>query len=484
MKIRSLSTRIALLLGAATVLILGAAAVAMDHMVDAEMGQRFDVGLLAQARALAALADVGPNGLQMEDTGRSRSRLLTQGIQPVYMVACIGGGTAVSHPAPTNAPPNWRNNASTQPAFATVGVGEHTWRAVWFLFDAGPDADAPASAMASAAANNTADPCSVLFMESHAELDDILTDIDGILLLTPALALLAVLLLSPVLVRRGLRPLVVLGEEMRGIGPQAVGQRLHVAGTRELKPLVARFNEVLARMDEGVTRERQFAGALAHETRTRLAELRALVEVEQSFPGGRPVAELLDEIGNIGGELESTVSGLLLLTRLDAGIEDLAPARVDLDELVTRQLERVATTLHQRHLRVDRDRGAAHTSLVADPALLDIVIGNVLRNASAYAPAGSVIAIEQAPHALLIGNAAPDLGSDEVARFGQRFWSKHHRAEGHAGLGLGLALAGAAAEAMGLRLEFSLDSQQHLHARLSWGRDSEVMHVADAETAR
>lgn len=477
MKIRSLSTRIALLLGAATVLILGAAAIAMDSMVDVEMSQRFDVGLLAQARALAALADLGPGGLTMEDGGRLRSRLLAQSTKPVYALDCADGSSAVSDPAPPSFPSGWWRSASAQPSFATIGAGEHTLRAVWFRFDAASEAVQIAGKPASV---GTLD-CAVVFMQSRAELDDILSDIDDILLLMPALALLVVFLLSPVLVRRGLKPLAVLGEEMRGIGPHATGRRLHVAGTRELEPLVARFNEVLARMDEGVRRERQFAGALAHETRTRLAELRALVEVEQSYPGGRPVAELLGEIGHIGSELESTVSGLLLLTRLDAGIEDLAPAPIDLDELMIRQLQRVDATLKERHLRVDMESHPGRTKLVADPALLDIVIGNLLRNAGAYAPQGSVVEVRQQPHALLIGNDAPDLGSDEVARFGQRFWSKHHSAEGHAGLGLGLALAGAAATAMGLRLEFSLDAQQHLRARLSWRRGSKVMHVADAE---
>src|SRR5699024_10675849 len=130
----------------------------------------------------------------------------------------------------------------------------------------------------------------------------------------------------------GLKPLAVLGENMRGIGPHAPGQRLPPAGTRELEPLVACFNEVLTRMDEGLARERQFAGALAHETRTRLAELRTLVEVERRYPSGCPTAELLGEIGGIGGELESTVSGLLLLTRLDAGIEKPEQRRIGLND--------------------------------------------------------------------------------------------------------------------------------------------------------
>jgi signal transduction histidine kinase len=254
---------------------------------------------------------------------------------------------------------------------------------------------------------------------------------------------------------------------MRHIGPQAPGKRLPETGTRELEPLVGRFNGVLERMDEGVNRERQFAGALAHETRTRLAELRVLVDVERRYPSGRPIDGLLAEIGNIGGELESTVSGLLLLTRLDAGVESMQRIEVDLDSVLERQIEHVAPTLNRRGLRLDWQRLPVAGTVIADPALLAIVIGNLLGNASTYAPEGSVIVIRHEGSSLIISNAAPGLDSSDVSHFGQRFWSKHPGSEGHAGLGL--ALAGAAARAMDFQLAFQLDPSQQLRVVLGWG---------------
>jgi signal transduction histidine kinase len=474
-KIRSLSGRIAILLGVAAALVLGAAAVLMDHMVDAEMGRRLDDSVLSQARTLASLADVGPEGLDMDEIKPSRSRLFGGETRAAFAIRCADGSELRSNPAPPREPPGWADTAKQRPTFADIDSGGRSLRAVWFRFSPGPDERGNAPPRAGN------DDCRVLFMQSHAELDEILMAIDGILLAVPMLALLAVLALSPGLVRRGLQPLVALGEEMRGIGPQAVGQRLQPTGTRELEPLVARFNEVLARMDEGVTRERQFAGALAHETRTRLAELRALVEVERRYPSERPLASLLDEIGSIGGELENTVSALLLLTRLDAGIESLELQPVDLDALIARQLEHVDATLQRRGLRVAIERQGANAPLVADPSLLDIIVGNLLGNAGSYATAGSVIVIRRSRDTLVVANHAPDLAADEVARFGQRFWSKHHGADGHAGLGL--ALAGAAAAAMDFSLEFRLDAQQRLLASLRWQGDSEVVHVADTEAA-
>lgn len=469
MKRLSLSGRITWLLGLAAVVILGAAAFTMDHLVDAEMGQRMDDAVLAQARTLASLVNAGPEGLDMDDVRQPRQRLLANRVVDFWSVHCADGSATTSRPPPPDYPAHWIRDAREQPTFTNVDTAGGTLRAVWFRFQIDADDDGEAISNATLA-------CRVVYLHSRSELDEILNTIDAILLLMPLLALLAVLLLSPILVRRGLKPLAALGEAMQDIGPQSPGQRLPTTGTRELEPLVVRFNEVLVRMDEGVTRERQFAGALAHETRTHLAELRSLVEVEQRYPSERPLEAVLDEIGMIVGELQGTVSGLLLLTRLEAGIEGMDPDNVRLDDVLDRQLASATEFLHRRRLQVNRSVASHHGMLVADRALLDIIVGNLVSNAVAYAPEGSTIGIRRQRCALIIDNDAPDVDVTEVARFGQRFWSKHHGADGHAGLGL--ALAGAAASAMHFKLHFALDAQQRLHATLSWPESLEAARLA------
>ncbi|HET8554421.1 MAG TPA: ATP-binding protein [Rhodanobacteraceae bacterium] len=461
MMTRSLSGRVALLVGVAIVLVLGAASLGMDHLVDAEMQHRFDAGLRTQASILESLVDIGPGGVILEKPVQPRLRLQRGSIPPTWALQCEDGERLLSDPAPAGYPAGWSQATDHSPAYADFFINGHAFRAVWFRFGAGDDAGTSTPSPAS-----DIDTCNVVFIHSRAEQDEILSTIDDILLVIPMLALLLVLLASPWLVRRGLEPLAVLGDSMRDIGPQASGNRLPATGTKELEPLVARFNEVLARMDEGMAREREFAGALAHETRTRLAELRAMVEVEQRYPGGRSVDELLRDIGRIGADLEGTVSGLLLLTRLDAGIEGVQMTRVDMQAVIEKHVNHLTSTMHKRQLAAQWESGTPADHLHADVSLLDIIIGNVLGNACAYAPETSTIHLLLESGRLSIGNLAPELSSDEVARFGQRFWSKHHGSEGHAGLGL--ALAGAAARAMGMTLEFHLDDAQWLRVCLRW----------------
>jgi signal transduction histidine kinase len=301
-------------------------------------------------------------------------------------------------------------------------------------------------------------------MQDHSRLDAIMWNIDWILALGPALALLIALVAVPLIVRRVLQPLDALGERMGGIGPNSPGRRLATTGVRELDPLVARFNEVLARMDEGLARERQFAGGLAHETRTRLAELRALCEVESRYPSGRPLPALLGELGAIGAELENTVNALLLLTRLQSGLEPPQPAEVDPADLLERLRQRHEPAARRRGVALRLERAGDAAGWRTDPALLEVVLGNLVGNACSYAPAGDTVRIRVDGHAIVIENAAPELDADDLAHFGQRFWRKQPPHSSHAGLGL--ALATAAAQALRLELGYRLRDGR-LQARLS-----------------
>jgi signal transduction histidine kinase len=269
----------------------------------------------------------------------------------------------------------------------------------------------------------------------------------------------------PLIVRRGLRPVNALVDRMRDIGPNAPGQRLAASGMRELDPLVNRFNDVLARMDDGLARERQFASGLAHETRTRLAELRALTEVELRYPSGRTLPEILTEVGSIGGELEATVTALLLLTRLQSGLEQPQLQELPLASWLNRQLQRQQHAAATLGITLAFD-GTPPARLRTDPALLEVIIGNLLGNACAYAPKGDMVMLRMTATGLSIDNAAPNLGAEDLSNFGQRFWRKQLPHAGHAGLGL--ALASAATHALDLQLDFQLDEAQRLHATLSW----------------
>ncbi|HET9836275.1 MAG TPA: ATP-binding protein [Rhodanobacteraceae bacterium] len=454
----SLRLRLTLLLALAALVALGIAAWIVDWRADAEMQQRFDSALLARAQAFAALVH-----LRHGTTIAIASGSLDSGLFPAitgaswYDLRC--NGISVAHSSPS--PPAMAS--TTVPGFADTRLADgRLLREVLLRF-----MPRGAERLTDVRPASVAMTCELRYALDRGPLDGILGTLDLILLGSILGACLVVLALTPWLVRRGLRPLSTLDAAMAGIGPDAPGERLPRSDTRELAPLVARFNEVLARMDEGLARERQFAAGLAHELRTRLAELRTLIDVETRYPSERDTRSVLDEVGKIGGELEATVTALLQLTRIESGVQAAQREAVDVQALVTRVLARHHEALHAHGLRLERDAAQIPTRIETDPALLEIVLDNLIGNAIAYAPPGSAITVRDTPQRIGIGNAAPGLGEEDLRRFGQRFWRKRAGEDGAGHAGLGLALAQAAARALEMRLEFALESGQ-LRARLHW----------------
>ncbi|MDE2307433.1 MAG: hypothetical protein KGJ97_03960 [Xanthomonadaceae bacterium] len=472
MRPASLSARITLLLVVTSLLVLGGGARLMDWRIDHEMDSRFQQNLLTQAGALSTM-------LQMEQdevpAQRPHPGVLGGDSPTFYELRCDGMPLLRSSPPPPAVPAGWPQEAAgAKPQFARVQHGRQHLGSVRFAFLSRP-ADYTDDRHPDISRGDVKPrKCVLLFEQDRQAIDQLLLATDWILLLGPALALGIALIAVPLIVRRGLRPVNALVDRMRDIGPHAPGQRLAASGMRELDPLVARFNDVLGRMDDGLTRERQFANGLAHETRTRLAELRALTEVESRYPSGRKLSEILGEVGQIGAELEATVTALLLLTRLQSGLEQPQMQALPLAAWLERQLQRQHGTATDRGIVLRLEEGTPAACLQTDPALLEVVIGNLLGNACAYAPAGDTVSVRLTATGLCIDNAAPGLGADDLANFGQRFWRKQPPHAGHAGLGL--ALANAAATALDLQLDFRLDAGQRLHAALSWP-DRMTRHV-------
>lgn len=467
----SLSSRITLLLVLVSLLVLGGGSKWMDWRIDHAMESRFEQNLLAQAMTLRSV-------IQVEEQASTGNRVLTHtgmlsGSDPTYYeVSCPGVPPLRSSPPLPIRPTGWSRDVPTHPRFKSLQHGAANLAFVQFSYADTPGRtrdDASMRATATSAARlGKQRTCVLLFAQDRSAMEDLLGAIDWILLIGPVLAALIALVAVPLIVRRGLRPMAALIERMREIGPNAPGERLASVGVRELDPLVARFNDVLERMDDGLASERQFASGLAHETRTRLAELRALAEVEVRYPSGRSMPDVLSEVGSIGAELEATVTALLLLTRLQSRIEPPQWQFVALGPWLAHQRQRMQGIASARRVEL-RCESSAQISLRTDPALLEIVIGNLLANACTYAPSGDLISLQLTGNSVRIDNAAPELVAADLVNFGQRFWRKQWPHAAHAGLGL--ALACAAAQVLNLNLDFQLDSNQRLRATVSWLAD-------------
>ncbi|GLQ88351.1 histidine kinase dimerization/phospho-acceptor domain-containing protein [Dyella flagellata] len=450
----SLRFRTTLLVIAAIVVVLGTATLVIDIRVDNEVAQRADTDLLEHAQALADIFTARTKASGQTFPSHWIPSFLADDGTLYFRIDCRGQHVMSSDEVASLAWPTPTQGQSM--AFADAADHHGTkLRAIALRFFPDLDAmhDAPADSGAAANESTAAPDCLLGLAADRSEALDFQRSLDHIEFGCVVLGFLIVAILTPLLVTRSLRPLAGLALAMDQIGPDTPSMRLQSTRIRELAPLIARFNAVLSRMEEGLLRERQFASGVAHELRTPLAELRTAIEVELRYPSDRDVREVLADLGDIGAKMERIVTALLLLTRIEAGIEQLSLQPVDVGALTHALLDRYRQRLHERALQLQVEI-EPQVMWRADATLLDVLLGNLLGNALAYAPAGSTIMLRCTALSWSVTNPAPELTEQDVAHMKQRFWRKGKEAGVHTGLGL--ALAASVARAQSLRLGLAL----------------------------
>jgi two-component system heavy metal sensor histidine kinase CusS len=263
---------------------------------------------------------------------------------------------------------------------------------------------------------------------------------------------------------RSLQPIHQLSRTINQVTAQGLDQRVSVQEIdQEFEPLIQSFNAMLERLERSFHQASRFSGDAAHELKTPLTILqgeleRAIHQADTGSPMQQTLNHLLEEVRR----LKDIVRKLLLLSLADAGQIALKRDPVNLNLLLTEQLEDVA--LLAPELKVDCD---LEDNLVAgcDRALMTQVMQNLLSNAIKYNQPQGWIHIQghrQAQGiALTVANPSRTLTAEERAQLFDRFYRgdlAHTRQTD--GLGLGLSLSREILKAHGGDLQLE-DSPSH-----------------------
>lgn len=243
-------------------------------------------------------------------------------------------------------------------------------------------------------------------------------------------ALMVILLLQRLTVRRALRPLETARKQIVQLQS---GQRsqLDTQVPLELEPLVTQINRLLAHTEDNLKRSRNALGNLGHALKTPLAVLFSLAKDEQLAAYPRIQHTLHEQLEQI----QQRMSRELNRARL-AG-DALPGAQFDVD----RELPGLLATLgmiHGTHLELKLNASPGLHMPWDREDMLEL-LGNLLDNACKWADAQVELSIQQAPTGFVIevqddGPGIPESERDQVFSRGTRL---DEQTNGH-GLGLGI----------------------------------------------
>jgi heavy metal sensor kinase len=249
-------------------------------------------------------------------------------------------------------------------------------------------------------------------------------------------ALVLAALAGYLLAGAALRPIEAMRRRAREISTASLDERLPVPAARdEVARLGETLNEMLARIEAGLERERRFVADASHELRTPLALLRT--ELELALRPGRSPDELRQAIESAAVEtdrLERITQDLLLLARSE---QDELPLRLEAAD--AGDILRTVAGRFGRDGNLSVDVRAAPTVKV-DRARLEQALGNMVDNALQHGGGTAVLSA-------LARNGSVELhvvdeGSGFPPAFLPRAFERFSRADdARTGTGSGLGLA-------------------------------------------
>lgn len=200
----------------------------------------------------------------------------------------------------------------------------------------------------------------------------------------------------------------------------------------EIGQLARVFSSYLERMRAFIDRERNFTGDVSHELRTPLAIVQGVVELmEEDRQLEDKQQERIARIARANREMVNLTTALLLMAREDT--DEAVVQTCDVGEVVSSSIEM------NRHLLNEKTSVDfvchAHPSIVAERALLCIVVANLIRNAFTHTPSG-IVSILVEGNGLTITDTGTGIRGEEIDKVFQR----HFKGTGSTGSGIGLSL--------------------------------------------
>jgi heavy metal sensor kinase len=292
------------------------------------------------------------------------------------------------------------------------------------------------------------------------------------------------------LVNRALRPVDRLSQTAEQMSLQNLTLRLPVVPTGDaLERLSISLNTMLGRLRDSVQTSRRFLADASHELRTPLTVIKGELQ-ELAGESTLTQRDLRERVGSVLEEvarLEHLVSGLLVLSRLDAGETQREWVDVDLAELASITAEQMRLMAEDRGIEIDLS--ALRKALVrGDRARLKQIIVNLLDNAIRFTPRGGTVAlrtaVEDTGSVLEVSDTGIGIPAASIPQVFDRFFRVDEaRSREDGGAGLGLSIVKSICSVHGAEIEVDSRLESGSCFRVTFPRRTMVTPAVDVPPA-
>lgn len=286
------------------------------------------------------------------------------------------------------------------------------------------------------------------------------------------IALVLAVVLTTVALTLELRPVVRLSQQLAQRDPMHLDL---VVDTRalhtELRPIADTINRFVRQLRAHSEAQRRFIADAAHQLRTPLAMQASQIEFarytrqhRQDWDTRRADMDAMwVDMQNSNRRLVAVTNKLLLLAQAEHGDAHTHREPADLAEVALRCVEQLAALADRRRIDLGLDvaASAGAAQVLAQPALLDALVANLLDNALRYTQEGGRVTVgvhtAETGVALTVEDNGPGIPAEARERVFERFYRVSQDTEG---TGLGLAIVREIARAFDANVELAQNRKE------------------------
>jgi signal transduction histidine kinase len=264
-------------------------------------------------------------------------------------------------------------------------------------------------------------------------------------------AVAAALLVTQLLARGMTSPLREMTNAARVMATGDYSRQVTATSRDEVGELARAFNTMAAELALVDRQRRELVANVSHELRTPVSALRAVLE---NLVDGvaRPDPDTLKAALAQTERLGDLVQDLLDLSRVDAGIVPLSPARLSVQPFLDEVVGEATLAGHPVRYLVEVE--PPDLVVLADRARLHQLLANLLDNAGRHSPSGGTVRVcaRRGPDCMVleVADQGPGIAPGDRAAVFERFTTG---GADDGGTGLGLAIARWVTELHGGRIE-------------------------------
>ncbi len=219
---------------------------------------------------------------------------------------------------------------------------------------------------------------------------------------------------------------------------------IHILGHDETDELIQAFNSMAQALATLEISRRSFVANVSHELKTPMTTIGGFIDgILDGTIEPEKETQYLKIVSDEVKRLSRLVTGMLNMSKIEAGELELKPVSFDISEMIFRTLLSFEQIIDKKHIEIKGLDSFESNSIVADKDMINQVVYNLIDNAVKFTPEGGYIEVASKSDTekaiIRIRNSGMGIPSDEIDKIFERFYkidkSRSYDVKG-AGMGL------------------------------------------------